>query len=92
MDRLVAEGVQSPVKSAEWASPTFTIPKKDQTIRVVTDFQEVNKEIVQKPYSVPLIREIKSKIGQFKYATAIDLLMGYYSMELDPRAKQVCVA
>ena len=32
VDRLVAEGVLSPVKSAEWASPTFAIPKKDQIL------------------------------------------------------------
>ena len=39
VDRLVAKGFLSPVKSAEWASLTFAIPEKDQPIKVVTDFQ-----------------------------------------------------
>ena len=30
-------------------------------------------------------------IGQFQYATAIDLVMGYYSVSLAPKAKEKCV-
>ena len=30
-------------------------------------------------------------IGKFTFATAIDLVMGYYSFELDEEAKQICV-
>ena len=89
---LVTEGVLSPVKLLEWANPTCAIPKKDQSIWVVTNFWGLKKEIVQKSYPVhPLIQEIIPAIGQFKFATAIYLIMGYYSMELDPKAKQVCL-
>ena len=88
---LVEEGVLSPIKSSLWASPTFAIPKKDGTIRMVADFRAVNKNIERRPFPTPHIQEIMPAIGKFRYATAIDLVMGYYSFELDEEAKQVCV-
>jgi hypothetical protein len=36
--------------SSQWASPTFIIPKKDSTVRTLSDFRELNKHIVRKPY------------------------------------------
>jgi hypothetical protein len=35
--------------SSRWVSPTFIIPKKDSTVRTISDFRELNKCIVRKP-------------------------------------------
>jgi hypothetical protein len=35
-------GVLEEDYSSEWASPSFAIPKKNGTIRVVTDFRKLN--------------------------------------------------
>jgi hypothetical protein len=40
--RLVDIGVFDEDYSSEWASPSFAIPKKNGTIRVVTDFKKLN--------------------------------------------------
>ena len=45
IDRLVKLKVLQPVQASEWASPTFIIPKKDQTIRVIHDFCKINRLI-----------------------------------------------
>ena len=37
------------------------------------------------------MHDIILSIGKFKYATTIDLIMGYYSMLLDEKAKERCV-
>ena len=47
IDRLVGIGVLKRQTSSEWASPTFLIPKKDMTVRTISDFQELNKLDVQ---------------------------------------------
>ena len=33
-----------------WAAPSFIVPKKTGDVRVVTDFRELNKWIIRKPY------------------------------------------
>jgi hypothetical protein len=38
---------------SRWASLTFIIPKKDSTVRTISDFRELNKCIVRKPYPSP---------------------------------------
>jgi hypothetical protein len=40
--RLVDIGVLEEDYSSEWASSSFEIPKKNGTIRVVTDFRKLN--------------------------------------------------
>eukprot|EP00804_Cyclotella_cryptica_P009909 CCRYP_014161-RA/>CCRYP_014161-RA protein AED:0.44 eAED:0.76 QI:0/0/0/1/0/0/3/0/203 len=46
VQRLCDLGVLKWQDDSEWASPTFIIPKKDNTVRVVSNFREVNKRIV----------------------------------------------
>ena len=90
IERLEKEGVLKQVKQSMWASPTFAIPKKNDTIRVISDFRELNKRIKRKPYPIPNIRESVASVGQFKFATSIDLVMGFYGMQLSERSKQLC--
>jgi hypothetical protein len=66
--------------------PTFIIPKKDNTVHVVSDFREVNKWIVRKPVPIPKISSILQELEGFTYATALALNMGYYTIRLDPDA------
>jgi hypothetical protein len=40
--RLVYIGVLEENYSSEWAAPSFAIPNKNGTIRVVTDFRKLN--------------------------------------------------
>jgi hypothetical protein len=53
INRLGGIGVLKRQSSSQWASPTFIIPKKDMTVRTITDFRELNKWIVRKPYPIP---------------------------------------
>ncbi len=70
--------------------PTFIIPKKDSIVRTISNFRELNKCIVRKPYSIPKISMIIQELEGFTYATALDLNMGYYTIRLDPRASEMC--
>ncbi len=57
----------------------------------LSDFRELNKCIVRKPYPIPKISMILQELeGGFTYATALDLNMGYYTIRLDPMASKMC--
>jgi hypothetical protein len=90
VDRLCEVGVLKKVNQSEWAAPTFIIPKKDGTVRFISDFRKLNKRIKRKPYPIPKIQDMLLTLEGFKYATSLDLNMGYYHIELSPLSKQLC--
>jgi hypothetical protein len=83
-------GVLERQPSLRWASPTFIMPNKDSTVRTISDFMELNKHIVRKPYPIPKFSTILQELEGFIYATVLDLNMGYYTIRLDPTASEMC--
>jgi hypothetical protein len=68
----------------------FIIPMKDKTVCFLSDFWEVNKRLVRKPFPILKISTVLQEIKGFSYATALDLNMGYYTIRLDPDASKIC--
>ncbi len=83
-------GVLEWQQSSRWVSPTFITPKKDSTVCIISDFRELNKCIERKPLPFPKISTILQELEGFTYATALDLIMGYYTIRLDPTASKMC--
>ena len=90
VERLCKLGVLERQPASEWALPSLIIPKKDQTVRFSSDFWEVNKRLVRKPFPIPKISMVLQEIEGFSYATTLDLNMGYYTIRLDPDAFKIC--
>ncbi len=59
-------------------------------MRSISNFRELNKRIVRKPYPIPKISTIIQELEGFTYATALDLNMGYYTIMLDLTAFNMC--
>jgi hypothetical protein len=59
-------------------------------VRILTEFRRLNAEIKRKPFPLPKISDMLRRLSGFKYATAIDLRMGYYHMPLDFEAQKWC--
>jgi hypothetical protein len=49
----------------------FIILKKDQTVRTISDFRELNKCIVRKPFPIPKISTTLEELEGFTYATTL---------------------
>ena len=90
VERLVEIGVLRKINISEWAAPTFIISKKNGTVRFISDFRELNKRIRRKPFPIPRIQDLLLKLEGFKYASSLDLNMGYYHIELCPNSKKLC--
>ena len=67
--RLFKIGVLKKMNNSQWAAPTFNIPKKNGTVRFISDFRELNNTINSKPFPIP-------KHEGFRYATSLDLTIG----------------
>ena len=87
---LTSVGVLKWQPSLQWASPSFRIQKKDHMVHTISDFRELNKQIVRKLYRIPKISTTLQQLEGFTYATALDLSMGYYTIRLDPTATEMC--
>ena len=79
----------TPVQFSEYGTPVFMIPKKEGTVRFLTNFKCVNKGILQKPYTIPRIGETLQQMEGFQFASALDLNMVYYKIQLSPSAKDL---
>jgi len=69
-----------------WCAPSWCIPKKDGRIRFITDYRMLNKEVIRHPWPMPHISDLIENIGQYTYATCLDLSMGYYHLLLSKAA------
>ena len=88
VERLCKMGVLAKDSDSPWAAPSFGIPKKNsQEMRFLTDFRQLNKRIVRKPFPLPKINQILYEIDGMQWASAIDPKMGYYVIRLDPDAQ-----
>ncbi len=87
---LISIGVLKWQPLSKWALPSFIIPKKDYTVRTLSDFRELNKQIVRKPHPIPKISTTLQELEGFKYATTLNLNMSYYTIRLDPTVAKIC--
>ena len=58
LNRRCDLGVLEFLPASAWASPSFIIPKKDNTVRFISIFREVKKRLVRKPFSIPKINTV----------------------------------
>jgi hypothetical protein len=75
--RLVETGVITSDVNSPWASPCFIIPKKDGTVRFLTDFLRLNTELERCPYPIPNISTLLQGIPKFFMLSSLDMSMGY---------------
>jgi hypothetical protein len=92
-ERLQKIGVLDPIKvgATEHAYPSFIIPKKDGTVRWISDFRKLNKILIRKIFPLPNIHDTLTKRKGYKYFTKIDISMCYYTFELDEESSYLCV-
>ena len=53
-------------------------------------FRELNKRFKRKPFPIPKIQDLFLKLEGFKYATSLDLNMGYNHFKLYPFSRKLC--
>jgi hypothetical protein len=74
---IVKLGVLKRYSDSEWAAPTLIIPKKNGTVRFISDFRKLNEMLKRKPYPIPKNEQMLQELEEFVYASSLGLNMGY---------------
>jgi transposase InsO family protein len=90
VQRFCDIGVLERNHDSEWAAASFIQPKKTGDVRVLTDFRQLNLVLKRQPFPMPKISDLLQKLKGFRYATALDLSMGYYHIPLDEMTQRLC--
>ena len=90
LDEMIENGIlEKTYEDTDWASPTFGVPKKNNAIRIVSDFRRLNQAIKRSPWPIPTIMELLHTCGGLTYATAIDQIMGYWSITMARKIREL---
>jgi TusA-related sulfurtransferase len=90
LDRLVQIGVLERTGRQEWIAGSFIIPKKDASVRWISDFRGLNRALKRGVYPLPRIGDILKRRQNYKYVTKLDISMQYYTFELDEESSNLC--
>src|SRR5678815_5677980 len=69
--------------AAEWSSPVVPIRKKDGTLRLCVDYRRLNKVTEADRFPMANITETVFGCHGAQYFTSLDLVKGYYQMNLE---------
>ena len=88
MKQLLEDGIIAK-SDFPWNSPLLVVPKKvgpdgKRKRRLVVDFRKLNEKTIGNACPLPEITEILDQLGQSKYFSCLDMVMGYHQIELAP--------
>jgi hypothetical protein len=87
LDHLVGLGVLAPQQESEWASSSFTIPKKDNRVCWISNLLLLNKVIRCKQYPLSIITDILRKHSGYKFLLNLTLVCNTIHLRLTTKVK-----
>ena len=70
-----------------WGAPVLFVKKKDGTLQMCIDYQQINKVTIKNKYPLPRIEDLFDQLRGAYVFSKIDLRSGYYQL----RVKEVDV-
>ena len=68
--------------SSPIGAPILFVPKADGTLRLCLDYRGLNKITIKNKYSLPLMSELRSRLGKATIFTKLDLKNAYYLIRI----------
>ncbi len=77
------------IEGRDWCFLAFGLPKKNDKIRFVINFQSINNQLEQREYPLTPAEEIFHSIGGFTWVTSLDLNMGYLHISFSQASQEL---
>ena len=88
LDRLVKEGIISPVTHSPWAAPVVPVEKADDKIRLCGDYKlTVNRAARLDTYPIPSLEDLFSGLAGGQVFSKLDMSQAYAQLCLDEESK-----
>ena len=68
--------------SSPIGAPILFVPKPDGSLRLCVDYRGLNKITIKNKYPLPLMCELRSRLGKATVFTKLDLKNGYYLIRM----------
>ncbi|XP_018402050.1 PREDICTED: uncharacterized protein K02A2.6-like [Cyphomyrmex costatus] len=90
LTRLEQNGIISPIKYSDWATPIVVVRKKNGKIRICPDFSTgLNESLEPNRYPLPLPDEIFSQLSNCKYFSQLDLSDAFLQIEIEEQSRHL---
>jgi hypothetical protein len=84
VEKLLKAGFIYPIHLTEWVSNPVPVDKKQGTIRVCTDFRDLNKACPKDNYPTPFIDQIIDECAGCEAFSFMDGFSGYNQIQIKP--------
>ena len=92
IDRLVREGLLTPVEQSEWISPIVVVRKSDGSIRLCGDYKvTINEYSENIEYPTPNAQDLFDTLAGGRRFIRLDLKQAYQQMEVDTGSQQYLI-
>ena len=71
-----------------WTSAVVLVKKKDGSLRFCIDYRKVNAVTRKDAYPLPRVDDALDALACCKWFTTLDLLSGYWQVEVDPKDRE----
>ena len=71
-----------------WSSPVVVVGKKTGDKRFCVDYRKLNSFTKENAYPLPVIQELLDQMGGARYYSSLDLLSGYWQVEMAPEDRE----
>ena len=65
-------------------APILFVPKPDGSLRLCIDYRGLNKRTIKNKYPLPLMNEVRDRLGKATVLTKLDLTNGYCLIRMAP--------
>lgn len=90
LNKMVADGIISPVKHSRWATPLTIVPKPDGSLRLCGDYRStVNASCLADSYPLPTSNEAFFALAGGKYFSKVDLKQAYNQLKVDDETAEL---